>query len=72
MPESKKKKLFHGKWLRVRPAVDPELLLWEKFGLTRKQKCLRTTLYLIYMIILMLCSFYIIVYLENYCNEKEE
>ena len=71
-PKSIKKKLFRGKWLRVRPAVDPELLLWENFGLTSMRRCLRTTLYLIYMIILLLCSFYMIMNLEHFCSEKEE
>ena len=72
MPESRQKKLFRGKWLRVRPAVDPELLLWENFGITSRQKCLRSTLYWIYMIVLMISSFYLIVYLENFVRSKEE
>ena len=29
-----KRKLFHGKWLKVEQAVEPSLIIWENLGFT--------------------------------------
>ena len=32
-------KLFHKHWLKVEPALEPDLINWENVGLSRKQHC---------------------------------
>ena len=72
IPSRMKKKLLHNNWINVTPAVDPELLLWENFGVRGKQKCIRVAVYLLYMFTLLIGCFYGILYLENHIAQKEK
>ena len=71
IPDSRKKRLLNGKWLKVLPAVDPELLKWENFGVRGKKKCIGITIFVLYFSALLLGCFYLVSYLEYYIAVKE-
>ena len=71
MSKRQKSKLFKGKWLKVQPAVEPELLLWENFGVSRWGRFLRVLLYVVFVLVMLIVCFYIISYLEGEQNHYE-
>ena len=50
--------------LNVAPGVEPELLIWENFGVGKLSKAIRYILYIIFAILMLAVCFYIISYLE--------
>lgn len=71
MSKSWRKKLLHDHCLTVLPTVDPELILWQNYGLSKEQKVMRGLVYLGYVLFLLLSCFYGVLYLENWIAEKE-
>jgi hypothetical protein len=56
---------FQGRWLRLKKTVDPELILWENFAISRKSKCLRKIVFGFVMLLLLAACFYSV-----FCFEK--
>ena len=71
MSKKQKSKLFKGKWIKVQPAVEPELLLWENFGVSQWGRFVRVMLYVIFVLVMLIVCFYIISYLEGEQNHYE-
>lgn len=63
--------LFKGRFLKVKKAVDPELLCWQNFGVSKKQRCLRTLIYIIFVILVLGVCFYSILFLQYTIDEAE-
>ena len=59
-----KDRFFRGYLLNVAPSVEPELLIWENFGVGKFSKAIRYILYIIFVILMLAVCFYIISYLE--------
>jgi len=70
--ESYERKLFFGKWLKVREAIDPTLILWENLGISQKERCLRITLKGIISAILVLATTLFILYAKIYESNVNE
>jgi len=64
-----KSKLFKGKWLKIEKSVEPELLIWENFGVTGISRFFRLMLYIVFVILMLVLCFYIISLLETASNE---
>ena len=71
MSKKQKQKLFKNTWLKVQPAVEPELLLWENFGVSRGSRIIRTGAYVLFVLVMLTVCFYIISFLENESNKAE-
>ena len=56
---------FKNKWLRMKKAVDPELILWENYAVSRRSKCARKVVFVFGMIALLLCCFEIVFTFEK-------
>jgi hypothetical protein len=61
-------KMFKGNWLKVSRGVEPELLLWENFGVTYSSKLIRLFIYIIFVVIMLVICFYVILLLERASN----
>jgi hypothetical protein len=57
---------FHEKFMRIRQAVEPDLILWQNFGISKKSRFIRTIFFVIFTFILLVFCFYGIVSLENF------
>jgi hypothetical protein len=62
---------FNKRWLRVKKSVDPELLIWQNYGVTKMSRCLRICLYSVIMGIILIVCFYGILFFENIIYLKE-
>ena len=62
---------FRGKWLRLKKTVDPELILWENFAVTKKSKCARKILFGFAMLLLLAACFYSVFLFEAAIYEEE-
>ena len=62
---------FHNRFLTTRSAVEPELLNWQNFGVTRKQRCMRNLAFIIIMLLLTVALFYGILFAESTIAEEE-
>ena len=62
--DSYRKKLFHDKWLKVEPAVEPSLIIWENLGFTRKARCCRTTVASIISLLLLFATTLLILFVK--------
>jgi hypothetical protein len=71
MSKKQKSKLFKNKWLIVEPAVEPELLLWENFGVSTSSRFVRVLFYIMFVLIMLVVCFYIISLLETESNKYE-
>ena len=69
--EKRKSKMLNGKWLHVEQAVEPELLIWENFGVSTSSRFFRLMFYIIFVIAMLVGCVYIISYLENASNAAE-
>jgi hypothetical protein len=69
--EKQKKKHFRGNWLKVTRGVEPELLLWENFGVTSSSKVVRLLVYIVFVIFMLIVCFYIILLLETAMNNAQ-
>lgn len=69
--QKRKTKLFKNKWLHVEQAVEPELLIWENFGVSYFSRFFRIILYLIFVLFMLLVCFYTIAFLEAAQNEAQ-
>lgn len=58
--------LFQNRFLKVQPAVEPDLMLWENFGISKKNRCVRIVLYIIFVVSILLICFYSILVLESW------
>lgn len=58
--EEFKAKILHGRFLRARRTIEPELINWHNFGVTRNQKCLTTSTFAGAAVMVLLVSFYAI------------
>jgi hypothetical protein len=56
--------LFKGRWLKVQNAVEPELLIWENFGVSKISRAFRILFYIIFVFCMLVLCFYIISFLE--------
>jgi hypothetical protein len=63
---------FHGRWLRLKKTVDPELILWENFAISRKSKCLRKIVFGFVMLILLAACFESVFMFEKLIYESEQ
>ena len=63
--------MFNGKWLNVEQAVEPELLIWENFGVSTSSRFFRLLFYIIFVFAMLVVCIYIISYLENASNDAE-
>lgn len=71
-PKLYRKKLFRDKWIKVKRAVEPELLIWENFGVTKKSRFVRILLYLIFVVFMLGVCFFIIGILEKQSDNAQE
>ena len=60
-----KKKLFHGRWLKVEQAVEPGLISWHNLGLSHRARCLYTSVFTMVSLLLLLITTGIIVLASN-------
>lgn len=63
--------MFKGKFFSIKTAVEPELLIWQNFGVTKKQRCVRIFLFGLFVLIMLSLCFYAILSLE-YIIQKSE
>ena len=47
-------RLFKGQWLDVSKPVEPEMLIWENFGVNNFSRFVRVILYIIFIIIILI------------------
>jgi hypothetical protein len=66
--EKRKSKLFKNNWLTVKHSVEPELLIWENFGVTVWSRMIRMLLYIVFVLMMLVVCFYIILFLEQASN----
>lgn len=52
--------------------VEPELLLWENFGVTSSSKFLRLLVYIVFVFFMLIVCFYIILLLETAMNNASD
>lgn len=71
LSEERKSRLFNGKWLHVEAAVEPELLIWENFGVSRSSRFFRIIFYILFVLFMLVACTYLISTLENASNEAE-
>jgi len=57
--------LFKNTFLKVRNAVEPDLLLWQNFGVSKKNRCCRSVIFFLFVIFVLIVCFYGILLLEN-------
>ena len=50
--------IFHNKFLRLKPAVEPDLILWQNFGVSKKSRCIRTIIFLLFTLLLLIVCFF--------------
>ena len=62
--------MFKGRFLDIKKAVDPELMLWHNFGVSKKQRCLRTIIYIVFFVIVVGGLFYSILFLQYTIDEQ--
>jgi hypothetical protein len=62
---------FRGKWLRLKKTVDPELILWENFAITRTSKCLRKIVFGFAMLLLLAACFASVFWFEAAIYNEE-
>ena len=60
-----KHKYLAGDWPAVEPATDPTLILWQNLGKGKIARCGRSTISIIFSILLLLAGFLLIVVLLN-------
>jgi len=63
---------FQGKWLRLKKTVDPELILWQNFAITKKSKCARKILFGFAMLLLLAACFYSVFLFERAIYDEEQ
>jgi hypothetical protein len=68
----KKKLKFRSKYMLVEKTVDPELIIWQNFGMSKKQRFVRKALYYVYVLSVLLICFYSILRLEKLCQDSED
>jgi hypothetical protein len=64
--------MFKGNWLHVSRGVEPELLLWENFGVTNSSKVVRLFMYIVFVFFMLIVCFYIILVLERAMNDASD
>ena len=52
-------------WLTVSPAVEPEILYWENFGVSKVSKAFRYIQYILFVFLILVLCFYILSLLES-------
>lgn len=67
--EKQRAKVFKRKVLRVTKGTEPELLLWENYGISSFSRFMRVIMYIVYVIFMLIFCFYIISMLEQASNE---
>mmetsp|Transcript_18073 Transcript_18073/g.13020 ORF Transcript_18073/g.13020 Transcript_18073/m.13020 type:complete len:134 (+) Transcript_18073:1773-2174(+) len=67
-----KHKYFFSRWLRVTPAIDPSLILWENLGFTRRQRNMRIVFTSIVTIILIACAATAIIFAKEIDKDLQE
>lgn len=58
-------KRFKGQWLTVKRAVDPELVIWENYGINLLSRIIRTCIFWLFFIGILSFCFWSVVNLEN-------
>lgn len=69
VPQRRKK--FKGRWLKVTHAVEPDLIIWQNFGVTRLSRCFRLLAFIFYVLFMLCCCFLSIVFLENFLRRSD-
>lgn len=64
-------KRFNGRFLRVKRAVDPELIIWGNYGFSRAGIFCRRLMYYIFQLSILIASYYAVLVLENRNIELE-
>lgn len=62
---------FHNKFMRVKQAVEPDLILWQNFGVSKKSRFFRTIIFILFTIMLLMVCFYGILLLEHFIQKTE-
>jgi len=70
--QSWRAKLFRGRWLKVDRPVEPELLIWENFGVTTGSRFMRIVSYLIFIIVVLVGCLFMVSWLNMKSNEVAE
>jgi len=65
-------RLFKGTWLKVEQAVEPELIIWENFGVRIFNRMFRIIFYIIFVFSLLTLCFYVVSILEQASNVAEK
>ena len=63
--QTRRDKLFKGRWLEVAGCDEPDLLIWENIGLKRRHRYWRKAFFIFIVIFMLLFCFYSVVFLEN-------
>jgi len=69
--EKRKSKLFRKKWLQVSRGVEPELLIWENFGVSTSSRLVRVVIYVMFILFMLVVCFYLVYNLEQVSNIAE-
>ena len=62
--DKNRKKLFKDRWLKVQKGIEPELLIWENFGVSTFSRIMRVMLYIIFVFVMLVFCFWSILKLE--------
>ena len=69
MSSKRKQMTFRGKQLKVGKGTEPELLIWENFGVSKFSKFFRLIFYIIFILAMLIICFKTITFLGNLVGE---
>lgn len=61
---NRKSKLFRRRWLKVGIPVEPELLIWENFGVTASSRVMRIIAYIIFIFLMLIVCLVLVSWLN--------
>ena len=64
--EKLEKKRFQGTWLNIVRAVDPELINWQNWNLSKTSRRCRIFVYVLFQLAILVASYSIVLQLENW------
>jgi cell division protein FtsL len=62
---------FYGKWLKVKKAIAPELIMWANLGIGKLGRFFRILIISFITLILICATFYVIILAKNYELQAE-
>jgi hypothetical protein len=62
---------FHDKFMKVKLAVEPDLILWQNFGVSKKSRFFRSIVFIFFTSLVLSFCFYGILQLERFIQKTE-